>query len=68
MWKWTKSDLSDLEKDLYIFIYLLERFKQALSGKLYARIEKKLLKSFEANCLQVQKGPNLTFLTLKNYI
>ena len=37
-----------------------------LPGKLYAKIEKKLLNSFGANGLQVQKEQNLTLPTLKN--
>ena len=69
MWKGAKSDLSDLEKGP------LERFRQTrlfwqfistLPGKLYAKIEKKLLNSFGANGLQVQKEQNLTLPTLKN--
>ena len=42
------------------------QFISTLIGQLYAKIEKKLLNSFGANGPQVQKGPNLTFLTLKN--
>ena len=60
--KWAKSDLSDLEKGP------LERFKETLPGKLYAKIEKKLLNCFGSNSLRVQKGPNVTFPTLKNYL
>ena len=64
-----KYDLSDLEKGP------LERFRQTppfwqfirtLPGKLYVKIEKKLLNSFGANGLQVQKEQNLTLPTLKN--
>ena len=68
MWKGAKSDLSDLENGP------LDQFKQTrllevhypgstLPGKLYAKIEKRLLNSFGANGLQVQ---NLTLPTLKN--
>ena len=68
MWKGAKSDLSDLENGP------LERFKQTrlwqfisnLPGKIYAKIEKKLLNSFGANGLQVQKEQDLTLPTLKN--
>ena len=72
MWKGAKSDLSDLEKGP------LEWFRQTrlfgsslystLPGKLYAKIEKRLLNSFGANGLQVQKEQNLTLPTLKNYL
>ena len=70
MWKGAKSDLSDFEKGP------LKRFKQTcfwqfistLPGKLYAKIEKKLPNSFGANGLRVQKEPNLTLPTLKNYL
>ena len=42
------------------------QFIGTLLGQLYAKIEKTLLNSFGANGLQMQKGPNLTFPTLKN--
>ena len=42
------------------------QFISTLPGKLYAKIEKKLLNSFGANGLQVQKEQNLTLPTLKN--
>ena len=41
------------------------QFISTLPGKLYAKIEKKLLNSFGANGLLVQKGPNLTFPNLE---
>ena len=76
-WGQLKYHIYDL---LYVFhINLLKRtiiersskpvfwqFISTLIGQLYAKIEKKLLNSFGANGPQVQKGPNLTFLTLKN--
>ena len=71
MWKGAKSDLSDLEKDGFAWIERLKQtvfwqFISTLPGKLYAKIEKKILNSFGANDLQVQKGQNLTIPTMKN--
>ena len=68
MWKGAKSDLSDLENwplsDSSKPVFW--QFISTLPGKLYAKIEKKLLNSFGANGLKVQKEPNLTLPTLKN--
>ena len=61
MWKGAKSDLSDLEKGPVSWPFI-----STLPGKLYAKIEKKLLNSFGANGLQLQKEQNLTLPTLKN--
>ena len=49
-----------LKKDLFGSSLLIS----TLPGKLYAKIEKKLLNSFGANGLQVQKEQNLTLPTL----
>ena len=46
--------------------YVFWQFISTLPGKLYAKIDKKLLNSFGANGLRVKKEPNLTLPTLKN--
>ena len=58
-WPW-KRTFKAIQSNLSFDSSLVPFFWQ-----LYTKIEKKLLNSFGANDIQMQKEPNLTFLTLK---